>query len=383
MSADAGCPVCAGTAHLPLATIEAVPAYCNVLWPSREEALAAPTASIELALCPVCGMVWNTEFDAAVLEYSPAYENSLHFSPVFQRYAEELAARLVERYGLYGKDVLEIGSGKGDFLRLLAAAGGNRGVGFDPSHEGTLQQGDVRFVRDLYSADHAGVPVDFVCCRHVLEHVEQPVEFLERLRKALGDRDVVVYFEVPAAEYLFSRLSGWDIIYEHCSSFSEPALRRAFGAAGFETLDSGFSFGDQYLWVEARTASAPDGAEPSAAAADVVAAAAGFGERFDVMVARWSESLATVPSGSVAVWGAGSKGVTFANLVGGDAIGCLVDVNPRKQGRFVPGTAQRVIPPRELAERQPTAIMVMNPLYTDEITASARNEGVVAEVLVA
>ena len=92
---------------------------------------------------------------------------------------------------------------------------------------------------------------------------------------------------------------------------------------------------------------------------------------------------AELPTGSVAVWGAGSKGVTFANLVGGDSIGCAVDVNPRKHGRFVPGTGHRVISPAELAERQPAAIVVMNPLYTSEITASARARGVAAEVLVA
>jgi SAM-dependent methyltransferase len=373
--------VCSDRGPLPFVTLAEVPVYCNVLWPTREEALAAPRARVQLVLCPRCGMTWNAAFDASLLAYSPAYENSLHFSAVFEEYAQGLAARLVERHDLRGKDVLEIGSGKGEFLRMLCRAGGNRGVGFDPSHEGPEVDGALRFVRELYSDAHADVPADFVCCRHVLEHVERPVDFLAGLRRALGRRDAILYFEVPAAEYLLTRLSGWDIIYEHCSSFSMPALRRAFAAAGFETLDTGFSFGEQYLWLEARPGS--EAVAPAEGVGRLTEAASGFGHRFAATIARWSAALAELPPQSVAVWGAGSKGVTFANLVDGGSIGCVVDVNPRKHGRFVPGTGHSVISPAELAEREPAAIVAMNPLYTSEITASARASGVVAEVLVA
>src|SRR5688572_32236446 len=94
------CPVCAGAAVRTFLEIRDVPVFCNVLAPTRAEALAAATGNIELALCGDCGHVFNTAFDAAALEYNPAYENSLHFSQHFSKYAEDLAHRLIGTYGI-------------------------------------------------------------------------------------------------------------------------------------------------------------------------------------------------------------------------------------------------------------------------------------------
>ena len=40
---------------------------------------------------------------------------------------------MIDRYDIHGKDILEIGCGKGDFLIEICRAGGNRGVGIDPA----------------------------------------------------------------------------------------------------------------------------------------------------------------------------------------------------------------------------------------------------------
>ena len=45
----------------------------------------------------------------------------------------------------------------------------------------------------------------------------------------------------------------------------------------------------------------------------------------------------------------------------------VIDINPHKQGRYVPGTGQKVISPRELAAIRPQIVIAMNPLYTVEI----------------
>jgi hypothetical protein len=48
-------------------------------------------------------------------------------------------------------------------------------------------------------------------------------------------------------------------------------------------------------------------------------------------------------------------------------MGCIVDVNPNKYGKFIPGTAHQVVPPNFLKKYQPDIIIVMNPVYKDEI----------------
>jgi SAM-dependent methyltransferase len=384
------CPVCRAPAERPFAELRDVPVFCNVLWPTREEAVAAPRGDVALTCCGGCGMVWNAAFDAALVEYAPAYENSLHFSGVFREYARGLAHRLVETYDVRGKDVVDIGSGKGEFLALVCELGGNRGLGFDPSYDGDAVvhagRGEMRFVRELYSDAQAGVSADLVCCRHVLEHVPDPAQLLGTVRRALDAHPgAVVYFEVPAAEFVLGG-SVWDVIYEHCSLFSAPSLRRLFEEAAFEVLAQGFSFGDQYLWVEARPAGA---ARVSSVSADeltrVRRLASSFDERLRVTLERARRQLAEAAGrGPIAVWGAGSKGVTFLNLAGAPAEGgstSVVDVNPRKQGKHVPGTGHRVVAPEELGRARPGVVLAMNPLYRDEIGNTLERLGVAAEVV--
>ena len=79
------------------------------------------------------------------------------------------------------------------------------------------------------------------------------------------------------------------------------------------------------------------------------------------------------------VWGAGSKGVTFLNLI--DPIGqieYIIDINPRNQGKYVPGTGQNILSPEFLREYQPDVVLVMNEIYKDEIQQILDSLGVSA-----
>ena len=100
---------------------------------------------------------------------------------------------------------------------------------------------------------------------------------------------------------------------------------------------------------------------------------ASFGEHLRELVRTWGARLGElVDAGPVAVWGAGSKGVSFLNLVaGGRDVSYVVDVNPNKAGLYIPGTGQIVVAPDELEGRELATVLVMNPLYVDEIRRTA------------
>jgi hypothetical protein len=369
----AACTVCGRDDLAPFLQVERVPVFCNVLWPTRAEALDAPRGDIALSFCANCGMVQNLAFDPELVRYSPGYENSLHFSPSFQRFAEDLARRLIDRYGLRGKNVIDVGCGQGDFLSLLCELGGNRGIGFDPSHPGTTNGGNPSFVRGFY----AGEPADFICCRHVLEHVETPQGLLDSLAP-----EATVYFEVPDSGYMLREPAIWDLIYEHPSYYTAPALGRLFEDQGFGLLDLGATFGGQYLYVEAargrkslRRGGSPEDLLPlvDEFARRYAEKTADGASRVDQLAARGSR---------VAVWGAGSKGVSFLNMIaGGERVAAVIDINPRKQGCFVPGTGQRIEDPASLRRSGVDVVLAMNRLYVDEIRRSLRDLGVDADVV--
>ena len=84
----------------------------------------------------------------------------------------------------------------------------------------------------------------------------------------------------------------------------------------------------------------------------------------------------------MALWGAGSKGVTFLNIADpARAIETVVDINPRKQGLHVAITGQRVVAPDALSGIKPDVVFVMNALYAGEIAATLDSIGVAAELV--
>jgi SAM-dependent methyltransferase len=367
------CQVCASAEVSVFFEMPAVPVFCNLLWPERDAALQTPRADIVLGFCESCGFIYNLAFDPSWLVYNQRYENSLHFSPRFQAYAETLAARLIAQYDLHDKDVIEIGCGRGDFLTLLCDLGGNRGVGFDPSYEKRETTARVTFIPDLYSEHYAGHKADFVCCRHVLEHIQHPKHFLKSVRRAIGGRrHVPVYFEVPNALFTLRDLGVWDIIYEHCSYFCAPSLARLFAECGFNVSALSEAFANQFLGIEAMPAETEESPgfanqnELEPLAHFVVA----FGLQYRRKVEAWTHQMEQMARNGLraVIWGAGSKGVTFLNTLAlRDQIEYVVDLNPRKRGMFIAGTGQQIVSPDFLREYRPDVVIVMNPIYSDEI----------------
>jgi SAM-dependent methyltransferase len=387
-SRSTGCVTCRSDALTPVLRVESVPTLVNRRWHDAESARAAPRGDIELVLCEECGMIHNAAFDPSLVVYTPAYENSLHFSPTFERHAQSVAERLIETYDVRGKEVLDIGCGKGDFLELICAAGGNRGVGYDPSYDGELDDiaaaRNLRFVRELFPEAAHARGADLVCSRHVLEHDPEPRAFLGRLARAIG-HDTILDFEVPDALYMLRELAIWDVIYEHPLYFCATSLSRLVREMGFEVLETGPTFGGQYLYLQAARSGAPGSFGPAAdATAELRDLGRLFGRGFDAVVQIWRARLEELEREGrrVALWGAGSKGVTFLNVVpAADRVEWVVDINRRKQGAFVAGTGQRIVAPEQLASASPDVVIVLNPLYASEVRAWLRELAIDAEVI--
>jgi len=386
------CPVCGAPAMSAFFEMAEVPVFCNVLCSSRQQALQVPQGRIALAFCERCGFIANLAFDPEKVKYSPQYENALHFSPRFQQYAESLSRRLIDRYDLRGKTVIEIACGDGAFLRRLCQLGNNRGIGFDPSYEpgraGQRSDDAVEIIRDYYSERYGDRPADLICCRHALEHIPAPLDFLRMVRRSLDPaRTPVLYFEVPNMLYTLRDLGIWDIIYEHCCYFVPESLATCFKSAGFEVLEVREDYGGQFVALEATSGEeTPRSAVPSASWKPLAKAVRHFAEEYKRKVEHWRSRLEAMKSEGqrAVVWGSGSKGVTFLNVLKeGNPIEYIVDINPRKQGQFVAGTGQEIVPPEFLPEYRPDFIILMNPIYREEIERQAQDLGIKAKILVA
>jgi len=368
------CLAC-GKGLKPVADLGGSPVLTGALFDDRASARRAVSGRLDLGMCQDCGHVQNVAFDPERVQYDVSYDNSLHFSPTFQRYADELAAGLVDRYGIRSKRIVEVGSGKGDFLRSICALGGNTGTGYDPTVEPDTDIPGVQLVQAYFRPGHEVEPYDLLVCRHVLEHLDDPAGLLRALSGAARP-DALHYFEVPAAEFNFGPDGLWDCIYPHVSYFSQTSLATLIRRCGFEIVSIRRAFHGQFLTVEARARDIPATTETGPEAH--LALVSHFAERYRASVARWrAHAVRTRVRGQTfVVWGAGSKGVNFLNAVDPDGDLTAVDVNPRKWGKYLPLGGHAVIAPAWLTTLDVSEVVVTNPVYKDEIAQSLIDLGV-------
>ncbi len=385
------CPACGSTDLSIFYEVTGVPVHSVLLLFDREEALNYTTGDIRLAFCPTCGFISNIAFDPTLHEYSDRYEETQGFSPTFSAFHRNLAQHLIDRYDLHGKDILEIGCGKGEFLTLLCELGGNRGVGIDPAYvPGRLQSEaseQIIFVQDFYSEQYAHLQADFVVCKMTLEHIPDVAAFVSMVRRAIGDQtDTTVFFQIPEIRRILRDLEFVDVYYEHCSYFSAGSLARLFRRCGFDVLDLWTDYDDQYLMIEARpgdgegTDLLPQADDLAALAADV----AYFAESVRSELEKWSEIIQRVRDNNqrAVLWGGGSKAVAFLTTLGiRDEIQYAVDINPHKHGAYLAGTGQEVVAPAFLRDYRPDLVIIMNPVYVDEITANLAAMGLQPEIV--
>jgi SAM-dependent methyltransferase len=365
------CPLCESAELRPILRRSQVPVHQNLVMNSHEAARSVELGELDLVICVSCEFVFNKAFDLSRLSYGQDYDNTQSCSAHFDNYLDALVREMVEHRGVRNCTIVEVGCGKGGFLRKLVDYPGanNTGFGFDPSYVGPLVEanGRLQFRTCYYDQDCTDIAADVVVCRHVIEHVPEPLGILRSVRSALVHSPKArVFFETPSVEWILQHRVIWDFFYEHCSLFSAGSLTLAFQRSGFSVERVEQIFGGQYLWLEGRVSEAcevvsmPEGVVPLAEEYE----ASERKLREDWLIRLHDLCL----TGKVALWGAGAKGATFANLVDPNCslISCVVDLNPNKQGCFIPGTGHPIVSPYKLAELGVCSAILMNPNYKDE-----------------
>ena len=378
---EATCPACGH--HVAVRFFAGAQPLATIAWPATAEAARSmPQQLLDFVRCVDCGHVFNRAFDYAAVPYSDKPNLMFNKGALWSGFLAEvqaaLLARLPER-----PVVVEIGHGDGSFIAALAAARpGGRYVGFDPNGAATGAAA-VELRSALFDpAEHlAELRPDLIISRHVMEHLANPLGFLQRLSFAVGRSGVpcLVYLEVPCIDRLIETGRTVDLYYEHNSQFTTRSFSRMLSrcAAGIETIGHGYD--GEVIFGLARMSAAPEQLRIADEAACYDAAA-----RLADQVIR-AQLVALHRSGrAVAIWGGTGKSAAFMNRYGVDAerFPVVVDSDPAKVGTFVPGTGQE-IRARDWLLEHPADIVVIPPQWrAADIVAEMARAGIVAEAVV-
>jgi len=327
-----------------------MPLFQNRMYADAGTARACETGDVVLAQDEITGLVSNVAFEQDRLVYDEHYQNEQANSAAFRQHLDWVAS-LIQRH-LSGKRLIEVGCGKGGFLDKLVDLGFEI-TGMDPAYEGNNPS-----IRKEVFSPASEITGDGIILRHVLEHIQDPVEFLKLIRDANGGRGWI-YIEVPCLDWIIQNHSWFDVFYEHVNYFRLSDFHRIFGTV----IEGTRSFNGQYLSVLADLATLRDPVREEPLIQ--------FPEAFSKGIQETAEKLRNSDSDSVAIWGGASKGVVFAiqMMRQGLMVKTVIDINTAKQGKYLAVTGLRVKSPKEAISQLPNGsnIIVMNSNYLPEI----------------
>ncbi len=370
------CPACGNHVAVPFLDDQTQP-LATLAWPrSCAEAQAMKKLPLAFVRCVNCGHVYNAEFRYDQVPYTEKpnqmFNRGLGWSNHLMRVCELLLAYLPEK-----PTVVEIGCGEGHLMRTLAdRRPAGRYVGFDPNASintgGKFEARTELFVPAEHVTEYQP---DLVMSRHVLEHLVNPLGFLQSMALAASWAGIEtrVFIEVPCIDRALVTGRTVDFYYEHNSHFTTESftrmLHRTSGA--LEMLLHGYQ-----REVICGLIKLGDSHESVKYASQALA----FCEKARQAKQRIGRQLAELASSGkrLAVWGGTGKAAAFMNFYGVDAqrFPIVVDSDPDKVGTFVPGQGQPLRFRDYLLEDPPDVIIIPMQWRARDIVREMEQSGI-------
>jgi len=315
-------------------------------------------------------LVENQAFDPSLVDYDEQYENDQSNSPSFREHLSEVA-ELLKSFASRGSQVVEVGCGKGQFVKMLNHDTYFHATGYDRAYCGNDPN-----IYSRYLLPDERIKCELVVLRHVLEHVQNPYRFMKLLAEVFGD--TLIYCEVPDFDWTLKSEAFFDITYEHVNYFNLEALRVLFAG---KVMKTGRLFGDQHLFVVASLKDLSLDCETQFCLEENWEEL-DFFRLFPSMCSKLNDVRELENGRRIFIWGAATKGCLFAFHLASDQhlrekLEFVVDISPAKWSKFVPGTSIPIRSPADLFEQVTSSdvVVVVNPKYEDEIRKTIANRG--------
>jgi SAM-dependent methyltransferase len=374
------CRHCHSELTLPLVDLGSAPPSNAFL---TQENLQTPELwyPLRVLVCQECWLVQTEDFARADELFEASYVYFSSYSATWLQHASRYVDDMVKRFDLTPQSlVIEVAANDGYLLQYVK----DKAIpclGIEPT-KGTAAAAiakGIPVIEDFFGSTLAdalasnGKRADLTAANNVLAHVPDINDFVGAFRRVLKPKGVST-FEFPHLLRLLQDVQFDTIYHEHFSYLSLIAVERIFHANGLDVFDvEELPTHGGSLRVYAQRADTGSRARTGrvdtilnterAAAMDRPQGYSGFQERADrVKNCFLSHLLEARGAGRLVVgYGAAAKGNTLLNYAGvrPDLIGYVVDRNPAKRGKFLPGSRIPVVAEDRLRASRPDEIIIL------------------------
>lgn len=374
------CRHCAADLALPMIDLGKAPPSNAYL---TAEALRHPERRFPLRVlvCERCWLVQTEDFTDAHELFDADYAYFSGVSTSWVAHAERYVTDMVQRFGLHaGSRVVEVAANDGYLLQWVKARGiPCTGVEPTASTAAAARAKGIDIVQDFFGRRLASEMVakrlqaDLMTANNVLAHVPDINDFAAGFATLLKPGGVAT-FEFPHLLQLIAHAQFDTIYHEHFSYLSLTAVRAVFERAGLQVFDvqelptHGGSLRVFAQRVDATThAVAPAVDRMLLRETDAGVRTTAYYRGLQPRAERIRDDLlaflrqAKAEGRTVIAYGAAAKGNTLLNFAGVDAdlVRCVVDLNPAKQGKFMPGSRIPIVGRDELIARRPDDLLIL------------------------
>ncbi len=346
------------------------------------DALHAPESyyPLRVLVCTDCWLVQTEDYAQAEEFFAPDYAYFSSFSSTWLNHAEQYVVNMIERFGLsHDSCVVEVAANDG-YLLQFAKARDIPCLGIEPtsSTAAAARAKGIPIVEDFFGVRLAGELIaqgkraDLTAANNVLAHVPDINDFVSGFALLLKPQGVST-FEFPHLLKLVEENQFDTIYHEHFSYLSLTAVERIFAANGMKVFDvEEHPTHGGSLRVFAQRADT--GQHPVSTKVDELLQRetsagmktadyySGFQAKTDKVKDDFLSFLleAKRQGKTVAAYGAAAKGNTLMNYAGirPDLISFVVDRNPAKQGKYMPGSRIAIVDESRLQAAKPDYVVI-------------------------
>jgi 2-polyprenyl-3-methyl-5-hydroxy-6-metoxy-1,4-benzoquinol methylase len=310
---------------------------------------------LEVCQCSGCGLV---QLSSKPVPYYKESIRAAGFSDEMKDFRKKQFKEFVQRYSLFGKKIIEVGCGLGEYLLLMQESKVKaHGLEYSEKSAEICVKNGLKVSRGFidnsnYKIDNA--PFDGFFMLNFLEHLPDPNSTLRGIYNNLTD-DAVGLVEVPNFDMLLRNKLFSEFMSDHLFYFTADTLSTALKINGFEIIECNQVWRNYIISAVVKKRKRQDISH--------------FSEQQKKIKKQIEEYISRFGDKKVAIWSAGHQALAVISLMNlGDKIKYIVDSATFKQNKFTPVSHIPIVSLATLESDPVDAIIVMAASYSDEVT---------------